>query len=142
MVNVISNRGYEGTYQKLGYVNGRTSWNSSSGCAVWHSQNNPYWLFGSMDVLGQDMGLLFAFIDGSSSCFYNISGDQWQYYNHGASAWTFVDVGDVSMQCLSGNLNQQFSKKKRPTRLSYLKNFLIFFPFCPNSILINLDNFR
>ena len=112
MVNVISNRGYEGTYQKLGYVNGRTSWNSSTGYAVWHSQNNPYWLFGSMDVLGQDMGLLFAFIDGNSSCFYNISGDQWQYYNYGASAWTYVNDGDVSMQCLSGNLNQQFSKKK------------------------------
>ena len=141
MVNVISNRGYEGTYQKLGYVNGRTSWNSSTGYAVWYSQNNPYWLFGSMDVLGQDMGLLFA-LSGNDTCFYNISGDQWQYYNYGASAWTYVNDGDVSMQCLSGNLNQQFSKKKANST-ELFKYFLDFLPvlsqFYPG---FNLDNFR
>ena len=56
-----------------------------------------------MDVLGQDMAILFTWTGGNNSCPYNISGAQWQYYNHGASAWTYVDVGDVSMQCLSGN---------------------------------------
>ena len=34
-----------------------------------------------------------------NSCFYNISDDQWLY--SGASAWTYVNVGDVSIQCLS-----------------------------------------
>ena len=38
-VNVISNKGVGGTYQKLGYVNGQASWNSSTGYAVWYSQN-------------------------------------------------------------------------------------------------------
>ena len=104
MVNVISNRGGQGTYQMLGYVNGRTSWNSSTGYAVWHSQNYLYWLLGSMDLLGQDMATLFTFT-GLNGCFYNISGDQWLYYNYGASAWTYVNDGDVSIQCLSGNSN-------------------------------------
>ena len=100
-VNAISNYpNIQGTYQKLGYVNGRTSWNSSTGYAVWHSQNYPYWLLGSMDLLGQDMTTLFTFT-GLNGCFYNISGDQWQHYNLGV--WTYVNVGDVRIQCLSGN---------------------------------------
>ena len=103
MVNVISNRGGQGTYQMLGYVNGRTSWNSSTGYAVWHSQNYPYWIFNSMDLLGQDMATLFTFTDGNNSCFYNISNNQWQYYNDDVEGWTYVNDGDVSIQCLSGN---------------------------------------
>ena len=101
-VNVISNKGGEGTYQKFGYVNGRTSWNSSTGDAVWYSQNYQSWLFGSVDWIGQDMASLLTFGTGNNSCFYNISGDQWLYYDSGASAWTYVNVGDVSIQCLSG----------------------------------------
>ena len=102
-VNVISNKDGQGTYQKLGYVNGRTSWNSSTGDAVWYSQNYQGWFFGSIDWIGQDMAFLLTFWTGNNSCFYNISGDQWQYYDSGASAWTYVNVGDVSIQCLSGN---------------------------------------
>ena len=105
MVNVISNKGGEGTYQKLGYVNGRTSWNSSTGDTVWYSQNYQGWFFGSMDYLGQDMAFLLTFGTGNNSCFYNISDDQWQYYDSGASAWTNANVDDVRIQCLSGNFN-------------------------------------
>ena len=101
-VNVISNKGVGGTYQKLGYVNGRASWNSSTGDAVWYSQNYEGWFFGTMDILGQDAASLLTFGTGNNSCFYNISGDQWLYYDSGASAWTYVNVGDVSIQCLSG----------------------------------------
>ena len=102
-VNVISNRDGEGTYQRSGYVNGRTSWNSSTGHAVWYNQNYQGWCFGPMDYLGQDWVFLITSTGGNNDCFYNISDDQWQYYNSGASAWTYVNVGDVSMQCLSGN---------------------------------------
>ena len=102
-VNVISNKGdVQGTYQKLGYVNGRTSWNSSTGGAVWFSQNYEGWFFGPMNILGQDAASLLAFGDGSDSCFYNISNDQWQYYNDDVGDWTYVNDGDVSIQCLSG----------------------------------------
>ena len=43
---------------------------------------------------------------GNDSCFYDIPGDQWQYYDTGASALTnFANVDDVRIQCLSGNFN-------------------------------------
>ena len=105
-VNVISNRGGEGTYQRLGYVNGRTSWNSSTGSAVWYSQNYQGWFFGYMDYLGQNAAFLKTFSTSNNSCFYNISNDQWQYFHSVSSGWgiwTYVNVGDVSIQCLSGN---------------------------------------
>ena len=104
-VNVISNKGgIQGTYQKLGYVNGRTSWNSSIGAAVWFYPDFEAWVFGPMESLG---GLappisLVAPETGDDSCFYNISGDQWQYFDSGAG-WIYVNDGDVSIQCLSGN---------------------------------------
>ena len=103
MVDVVSNKGIQGIYQKLGVVNGRPSWNSSVGVAVWFSPTYEGWFFGSMDYLGQDAAFLLTLWTGNNSCFYNISGDQWQYYDSGASAWLYVNVGDVSIQCLSGN---------------------------------------
>ena len=106
MVNVISNRGGEGTYQILGYVNGQTSWNSSTGYAVWYSQSYQGWGFGYMNDLGQNTAFLKTFWTSNISCFYNISNDMWYYFNSGASGWgtwTYVNVGDVSIQCLSGN---------------------------------------
>ena len=84
-------------------MNGRTSWNTSTGYAVWFSQNYDGWFFGTMDILGQDAATLLTFEVGNNSCFYNISGDQWQYYDSGAGGWTYVNDGDVSIQCLSGN---------------------------------------
>ena len=86
--------GGTGTYQRLGYVNGRTSWNSSTystGYAVWYSQNYQGWLFGHMYSLGQDA--LNAFLKtstGNDSCFYNISADQWQSCCSSHSKWDLV----------------------------------------------------
>ena len=42
-------------------------------------------------------------LTGNDSCFYNISGDQWNYFDSGAEGWAPVNDGDVSIQCLSGN---------------------------------------
>ena len=105
-VDVISNKGgIQGLYQKLGYVNGRPSWNSSVGTAVWFTPTYEGWLFGSIDSLGQDLAFVISLGIGSHSCPYNIPDDQWLYYNSGASSWQYVNDGDVSIQCLSGNLN-------------------------------------
>ena len=82
-VNVISNRDGEGTYQRSGYVNGRTSWNSSTGYAVWYSQSYQGWFFGCMDYLGQNTAFLKTFWTSNNSCFYNISNDQWHYFDSG-----------------------------------------------------------
>ena len=41
----------------------------------------------------------------NNSCPYNISDDQWLYYDSGISSWQNVNDGDVSIQCLSGNSN-------------------------------------
>ena len=102
-LNVVSNRGVQGTYQKLGYVNGRTSWNTS-GIGLWFSPTYEGWFFGGIDYLGQDMASVIAMGTGNNSCPYNISDDQWLYYSSGVSAWVYVNYGDVSIQCLSGSL--------------------------------------
>ena len=103
-VNVISNKGIQGVYEKLGYVHGRTSWNSS-GIGLWFSPDFEGWFFGGIDYLGQNMAIILSLGTGNYSCPYNISGEQWQYYDNGVSAWTYVNVGDVSIQCLSGNFD-------------------------------------
>ena len=116
-VNVISNKGGEGTYQKFGYVNGRTSWNSSTGDAVWYSQTYEGWFFGSMDWIGQDVGFLLTYWTGNDSCPYNIPDDKWLYYDWGSWSWAYVNVGDVSIECLSGKFDKYFCK---------IKDFLMF----------------
>ena len=88
----------------MGDLNGWTSWNSSTNMAVWFSPTNEGWVFGPMDYLGENMVSLITFGTGNHSCFYNIPADQWLYYDSGASSWTYVNDGDVSIQCLSGNL--------------------------------------
>ena len=111
-VNVISNKDGQGTYQKLGYVNGRTSWNSSTGDAVWYSQTYEGWFFGSMDWIGQDVAFLLTYWTGNDSCPYNISDDKWLYYDWGSWSWEYVNVGDVSIECLSGKFDKYFCKIK------------------------------
>ena len=103
-VNVISNKGgVQGTYEKSGYVNGRTSWNSSIGTAVWFDPYMEDWIFGAIEGLGGTAVLLGTPQTGNDTCFYNVSDDQWQYYDYGANSWAYVNDGDVSIQCLSGN---------------------------------------
>ena len=97
--------GVQGTYQTLGYVNGRTSWNSSTGAAVWYFPDYEGWFFGPMGSLGGSSVYIIAIWVGNDTCFYDLSGDQWQYYDSGASAWTNANVDDVRIQCLSGNFN-------------------------------------
>ena len=111
--------GVQGTYQKLGYVNGRTSWNSSTGAAVWYFPDYEGWFFGPMAGVGGSSVYIIAIWMGNDSCFYDLSGDQWQYYDSGASAWLYVNVGDVSIQCLSGNFNKQFSHFPEIKSLSF-----------------------
>ena len=108
-VNVISNTypNIQGIYQKMAWdVNGRTSWNSSNGKAVWFHQTYLGWrcFFGPMENLGGSSANLVSHF-GINSCLYNIPGNLWMYYDSGASAWTYVNVGDVIIQCLSGNFN-------------------------------------
>ena len=82
-------------------MNGRTSWNSSIGAAVWFHYDYEGWFFGSMAGLGGLSPLYVITLNaGNDSCFYNISGDQWQYFDN---TWTYASDGDVRIQCLSGN---------------------------------------
>ena len=86
-------------------MNGRTSWNSSTGAAVWYFPYNEGWFFGPMAGVGGSSVYIVAIWMGNDSCFYDLSGDQWQYYDSGASAWTNANVDDVRIQCLSGSFN-------------------------------------
>ena len=87
-------------------MNGRTSWNSSIGAAVWFRYDYEGWFFGPMENLGgSSANLVSTQHFGINSCLYNIPGNLWIYYDSGASAWTYVNVGDVIIQCLSGNFN-------------------------------------
>ena len=97
MIIVVSNKGIQGIYQKLGYVNGRTSWNFSA-LALWFSSTYQGWFFGGIENLGQDWALVVVVGTGNNSCPYNISDDQWLYYDSGISSWQNVNDGDVSIQ--------------------------------------------
>ena len=51
------------------------------------------------------MAIILSLGTGNYSCPYNISNDQWLYYDSGISSWAYVNYGDVTVQCLSGNLD-------------------------------------
>ena len=95
---------YEGIYQRIEDVNGRTAWNSSNTKGIWWAPSSDDWNFGPMENLGETYGGIRTTGAGNLSCLYNLQGpgDQWVYYNGGTSAWTLANVGDVSIQCLSG----------------------------------------
>ena len=92
---------YEGIYQRIVDVNGRTAWNSSNTKGIWWAPSSDDWNFGPMENLGETYGGIRTTGAGNLSCLYNLQGpgDQWVYYN---SAWMLAIVGDVSIQCLSG----------------------------------------
>ena len=96
--------GYQGIYQKMVDVYGRTAWNSSNTTAIWWVPASDDWFFGPMEYLGENYAGIITTGAGNQSCLYNLQGpgDQWVYYNGGTSAWTLANVGDVSIQCLSG----------------------------------------
>ena len=104
-------------------MNGRTSWNSSTGAAVWYFPDYEGWFFGPMESLGSVSVHIIAIWMGNDSCFYDIPGNQWQYYDSGLEDWTFfANVDDVRIQCLSGNFN--FSEIKG-TSLHAYSNFIM-----------------
>ena len=76
-LNVVSNKGIQGIYQKLGHVNGQTSWNSS-GIGLWFSHTHEGWFFGGIyiEYLGQDMAAVIVIGTGNNSCPYKVSDDQ------------------------------------------------------------------
>ena len=95
---------HKGIYQRIVDVNGQTAWNSSNTKAIWWVPSSDDWMFGPMEKLGENYGSIMTTGAGNLSCLYNLQdpGDQWVYYNDGA--WTLANVGDVSIQCLSGNV--------------------------------------
>ena len=107
---------YEGIYQRIEDVNGRTAWNSSNTKGIWWAPSSDDWNFGPMENLGETYGGIRTTGAGNLSCLYNLQGpgDQWVYYNGGTSAWTLANVGDVSIQCLSGIIYKElkFHTKK------------------------------
>ena len=94
---------HKGIYQRIVDVNGQTAWNSSN-YAIWWVPSSDDWMFGPKEKLGKNYGGIMTTGAGNLSCLYNFQGpgDQWVYYNGGTSAWTLANVGDVSIQCLSG----------------------------------------
>ena len=74
-----------------------------------------------MENLGENFAGIITNGAGSLSCLYNLQGpgDQWVYYNGGTSAWTLANVGDVSIQCLSGIINTK--SKTHTKKATFLK---------------------
>ena len=91
----------QGIYQREGKVNGKTSWISSSGHALWYNPASDDWMIGSVDDLGSYTGgITSTGAQGISSCPYNVPNDAWLYSNNG---WIIADANDVSIECLTGN---------------------------------------
>ena len=93
----------QGIYQRAGKVNGKTSWISSSGHALWYNPGSSDWMIASVDYLGTSSGSISSTGDqGISSCPYNVPNDAWEYVIDGK--WIITDANDVSLECL-GNLS-------------------------------------
>ena len=112
--------GYKGIYQKILDVNGRTGWNSSNIKGIWWVPTSDDWFFGPMENLGENYAGIITTGAGNLSCLYNLQGpgDQWVYYNGGTSAWTLANVGDVSIQCLSGIINTKLKTHTKKATFS------------------------
>ena len=93
----------QGIYQRAGKVNGKTSWISSSGHALWYYPGYSDWMISSLDYLGTGTrGISSTGNQGISSCPYNVADDVWEYWDDG---WIIADANDVSIECLAGNDN-------------------------------------
>ena len=92
----------QGIYQRAGKVNGKTSWISSSGRALWYYPGSSDWMIGSVDNLGTDSrGISSIGNQGISSCPYNVANDVWEYWDN--NALIIADANDISVECLAGN---------------------------------------
>ena len=93
----------QGIYQRAGKVNGKTSWISSSGHALWYYPGSSDWMIANVDYLGTGTrGISSTGNQGISSCPYNVADDVWEYWDDG---WIIADANDVSIECLAGNDN-------------------------------------
>ena len=93
----------QGIYQRAGNVNGKTSWISSTGQALWYHPAYSDWMIGSLNYLGTGTRAISSIGNqGISSCPYNVANDVWEYWN---DDWIIADANDVSIQCLAGNDN-------------------------------------
>ena len=93
----------QGIYQRAGKVNGKTSWISSRGEALWYNAVSDDWMIASVDNLGANFGSVSSTGNqGRSSCPHNVPNDAWQY-SVGNGGWIIADANDVSIECLKGN---------------------------------------
>ena len=94
----------QGTYQRAGKVNGKTSWISSSNTALWYNAGGNYWMIGLVDNLGTSVGGIASTLSqGGLSCPHNVPNDEWLYFNYDSGSWIIADANDVSIECLTGN---------------------------------------
>ena len=92
----------QGIYQRAGKVNGKTSWISSSGSALWYYPGSSDWMIGSVDNLGTGTrGISSIGNQGISSCPYNVANDVWEYGDN--NGMIIPDGNDINVECLSGN---------------------------------------
>ena len=92
----------QGIYQRAGIVNGKTSWISSSGHALWYYPGSLDWMIATVDYLGTDTsGIISIGNQGISSCPYNVSNDDWAYTD--SNVWIIADANDINVECLAGN---------------------------------------
>ena len=92
----------QGIYQRAGIVNGKTSWISSSGHALWYFPGSLDWMIATVDYLGTGTsGISSIGNQGISSCPYNVSNDDWAYWD--GNVWIIPDANDINVECLAGN---------------------------------------
>ena len=92
----------QGIYQRAGNVNGKTNWISSSGHALWYSPDFLDWMIATVDYLGTGTsGISSIGNQGISNCPYNVSNDDWAYWD--GNVWIIPDANDINVECLSGN---------------------------------------
>ena len=88
-----------GLYEETTPVNGKQSWTSVNGNAIWWSASVGEWVIGSASGIGGNIGGLFSNdpSDPDSNCPHQVS--KWNVWNGNAKDFVEVASSDVSFEC-------------------------------------------
>ena len=88
-----------GLYEETTPVNGKQSWTSVNGNAIWRSASIAEWVIGTASGIGGNIGGLFSNdpSDPDSNCPQQVS--KWNVYNGNAKDFVEVASSDVSFEC-------------------------------------------
>ena len=90
---------YAGVYKESGQINGKRSFTSIDNVtAIWYNPPARDWLFGSVEYIGQNLGLIHSdYNDVKTVCPQEIPFDKWKWYSN--ETWFRSNQSEIQLQC-------------------------------------------